>query len=287
VAVAKLFGVMDLVHTEWPALKYWFKNAEQIAGMMFPQDAWIILDDGTRGDEAARARGIPAERIHFLPNGIDLDWRSRDVDRRAARAHFGIGDDARVALFLARLVESKRPAEAIRAMATVAAGSAPAGMGDAVLVIAGDGPERERAQTLSRDLGLGGNVRFLGPVPHEDVPRLMAAADVFVSTSNLTNKALPTCEALVCGVPVVAYDVGDTAAVVRSGESGVLVRDGDTAALASALTSILDDPAARARMSAAARRVAADTFTGWRERVEMELEIFERLVGEKEKRAAE
>jgi glycosyltransferase involved in cell wall biosynthesis len=91
----------------------------------------------------------------------------------------------------------------------------------------------------------------------------------------------------VCGVPVVAYDVGDTASVVRMGETGVLVRDGNTAGLVAALASVLDDPAWRGRMSATARRVARDTFTSWRERVEMEIDIFERLIDNRRKRAAE
>lgn len=274
-AVGKLFGVMDLVHTEWPALKYRFKNAEQIAGMKVPMDAWIILDDGTRGDEAARRLGIPTERIHFLPNGVDLSWADREVDRGPARRRFGLPEDGAVALFLARLVASKRPDAFVRAAAIAPAGT--------TFVFAGDGPERAACEALARDLGVDDRVRFAGVVPHDDVPALMAASDVFVSTSNLTNKALPTCEAMLCGVPVVAWDVGDTGALVRDGETGALVPDGDIGALARALGTILSDDEGRRRMGAAARRVALESLTGWEERVAMELDIFDRLIADNEK----
>jgi len=270
----KLFGVMDLVHTEWSATRYWFKNIEQLVALKFPQDAWIILDDGTRGDEIARARGIPERLIHFLPNGVDLDWQGRSVDRAAARARLGVPEGAPVVLFLARMVASKRPEELVQAMPDVA----DRGGGNAVFVFAGDGPERARCEALARALGVLERSRFVGTVAHDDVPALMAAADVFVSTSRLTNMALPTCEALVCGVPVVAYDVGDTAKVVRTGETGVLVPDGDHEALAAGVAGVLADAAARERMSRRAAVLAQEVLTGWDERIAMELEIIEGLI---------
>jgi glycosyltransferase involved in cell wall biosynthesis len=278
-SVAKLFGVMDLVHTEWPALKYWFKNFEQIAGMSFPQDAWIILNDGTRGDEVARSRGIPEDRIHFLPNGVNLEWQERQFDRGAARKSYGLPDDADVVLFLARLVESKRPQEVVYAAEKIVS-RVPR---ETTFLFAGDGEERARCEALARELGIADHVRFLGVVPHDDIPQIMAASDLFVSTSRLTNMALPTCEALICGVPVVAYDVGDTASLVRAGETGALVPDGDTGALADAIAGMLADREELARMSQAAAGRASESLTGWDDRVAMELEIFEGLIEGKRK----
>src|SRR5262249_17877752 len=155
---------------------YYAKNMEQLAALKYPQDAWIVLDDGTRGGEILRARGIPAERVHFLPNGMDLAWMERREDRTQARSRFGLPADAKVVLFLARLVESKRPVGAIGAFAQVAKADA-----SAHLVIAGDGPLRGVCERSIRDAGLGDRVRFAGIVPHDDIPVLMAACDVFVS----------------------------------------------------------------------------------------------------------
>jgi glycosyltransferase involved in cell wall biosynthesis len=269
----KLFGVMDLVHTEWPRWKYVFKNFEQLRAFRYPQDMWIVLDDGTRGDEVLRARGVPSDRIHFLPNGLDVQWGEQKFDRAGARAAFGIPDSATVVLFLARLVPSKRPQELIQAVARVEKKTE----GEITFVFAGDGPERLPSLALARDLGVAHLVKFVGVVPHADIPKLMAASDLFVATGNLTNMALPTCEALICGVPVVAYDVGDTRKVVIPGETGMLVEDGNTARLADAIAGLVNDPKLRARMGRNARALARERFTGWDQRIAMELDIIGRL----------
>jgi glycosyltransferase involved in cell wall biosynthesis len=272
-AGVKLFGVMDLVHTEWSRLRYLFKNFEQIVALRNQQDVWIVLDDGTRGDELLRARGIPADRIRFLPNGLDLEWQTLDIDRSSARDRLALDPDAEVVLFLARLVPSKRPGDVVRAAARICEKRP-----HAVFLFAGDGEERAACERRASELGVADHVRFAGSVAHESVPELMAAADVFVTTSSLTNMALPTCEALICGVPVVAYDTGDTERVVRNGETGTMVSDGDVDALAEAVSALLADPETRARMSGRARELARELFTSWEDRVAMELDIIEGLI---------
>lgn len=279
--VVKLFGVMDLVHTEWPRVRYVFKNFEQLAALKYEQDAWIVLDDGTRGGDILRACGIPAAKIHFLPNGLDVEWADAHVDRAEARARFGLPHDGRVVLFLSRLVASKRPLDFVRAAARVLPGR------DGVaFVVAGDGPERAACERAAGDAAIGERVRFLGTIPHDDVPRVLAASDLFISTSTITNRALPTCEAMLCGVPVVVYDTGDTRTVVRDGDTGAVAADGDVDALAAAITRLLDDDDARARLSANARRVARATFTSWEKRIEMEMKIIDGVIGERARRAA-
>jgi len=274
--VTKLFGVMDLVHTEWPAARYYAKNFEQLVAFKYPQDAWIVLDDGTRGGDVLRARGIPADRIHFLPNGLDLEWMNRHEDRAAARTRFSIPPDARVVLFLARLVDSKRPLDTILAFARAARDDE-----KAHLLIAGDGPLRGACAHAAHTAGVASRVHFTGVVPHDDIPILMAACDTFVSTSTLTNRALPTCEAMMCGVAVIAYNTGDTATIVRDGESGVLVHDGDVDALARAIGHVGGDAALRGRLVEGGRRVARGSFTSWEQRIALELAIFDSLAGNK------
>jgi glycosyltransferase involved in cell wall biosynthesis len=255
-AVTKLFGVMDLVHTEWSATRYYAKNLEQLAALKYPQDAWIVLDDGTRGGDILRARGIPADRIHFLPNGLDLEWIDRKEDRASARSSFGIPADANVVLFLSRLVDSKRPLDAIAAFALSARADA-----RAYLVIAGDGPLRDACKHAVDEKGIAERVHFVGVVPHDDIPVLMAACDLFVSTST--------------------YDTGDTATVVRHNESGMLVRDGDVGALAESIEQLLAEDERRTRLAERARAVARVSFTSWDARIAMELAIIEELAHKK------
>jgi glycosyltransferase involved in cell wall biosynthesis len=271
-SAVKLFGVMGFARRDEPRLRDLRRHAEMIAALRFPHAAWIVLDDGTRGDEALRSRGVPADRIHRLPNGVDLGWQDRAADPRWLRARVGATDDAVIILYLARLVDWKRPAAFVEAAARVR-GMLP---GKAVFVMAGEGPERGACEHRSRELGA--DVRFAGAIPHVHVPDALAATGVFVATAEHSNRSIAVCEALLCGVPVVAFDTGETRAVVRDGETGACVPDGDVDALAAAIVSLLGDDNARRRLGAGARAFARDHFTGWERRVEMEREILERLV---------
>ena len=277
-AGVKLFGVMDLVHTEWPRWKYYLKNIEQIAALRVPQDVWIILDDGTKGREAAMRHGVPAEKIRFLPNGINIEWADGHYDRKRTRDEIGVSDESVVVLFLARLVASKRPEVFVEAARLVLERTTR----PIAFVIAGDGPSRKACEELARSLGLGRTLRFTGAIEHARVPGLMSASDIFVSTSRLTNVAIPTCEAMVCGLPVVGFDVGSTRDIIAHGETGFVVSDGDVTALAEAVERLAEDEALRRRMGEEGGRRARRIFTGWDERVDEEMEILESLVAKKE-----
>jgi glycosyltransferase involved in cell wall biosynthesis len=116
-----------------------------------------------------------------------------------------------------------------------------------LLAIAGDGPERERLQVVVDDQGLG--VTLLGS--RDDVPDLLAAADVYVLTSRWEARALVVQEAMRAGVPVVATRVGGIPELV--GTDAVLVEPGDPAAVADAVVRLLDDPQRRADLAGRGR----------------------------------
>jgi len=273
-AGVKLFGVMDLVHTEWPKSKYTFKNFEQIAALKIPQDVWIILDDGTQGREAALRHGVPGEKIRFLPNGINMEWAEARYDRTRTRQEMGIPGESVVALFLARLVASKRPETFLEAARIVLQRT----RRPVLFVVAGDGSSREGCEKLARSLGLGDAVRFTGAVEHAKVPELMSASDIFVSTSRLTNVAIPTCEAMVCGLPVVGFDVGTTRDVILHGETGLVVPDGDVEKLAEAIATLVESETLRQRLGESSRAHARKIFTSWETRIDEEMKLIEELI---------
>jgi glycosyltransferase involved in cell wall biosynthesis len=272
-SVVKLFGVIDLDRTDWSRWKYARKNAEQVLAFKVPEDAWIVLDDGTGGDVAALRHGVPRDRLHWLPNGVNLEWADRAPDPTVA-ARYSIPPGTAVVLYIARLTAWKRPDALIRAVPRIVATS----HRPVRILIAGDGPSRESCEALVTALGVASSVRLLGAVPHDEVPNLFSIATVFASTNERSNLGIPTCEAMTCGVPVVAFDVGNTRAVVRDRDTGRLVPDGDGDALADAIASLVNDTPERDRLGARARQFARETFTGWPERVGMEVAIVERLI---------
>jgi glycosyltransferase involved in cell wall biosynthesis len=271
--VAKLFGVMYLDRFDFPRIKYLWKSIEQVIALRSPVDHYIILNDGTRGEMALTRLGVPREKISFLPNGMDTEWADISVDRAEVRRTMGLPGDDVLIVTLSRLVKSKRIELFLGAVAMMD----PSLLNRVTVVIGGDGPERARLVRESRRLGLERKVIFKGVVPHRDVVQFLKACDIFAATNELTNMSLPPCEAILCGVPVVAFDVSGTSEVVRDGETGLLAPDGDVEAFAKKLETLVRDEALRRRLSAQAAAFARGYFVSWDERIDMELEVLERL----------
>ncbi len=128
--------------------------------------------------------------------------------------------------------------------------------------IAGEVLELEyyaQLQNLIRDLGLSGRFHFSGGVT--DLRAHLAAADIFVLPSRSEGFSNAIVEAMAASLPVVATAVGGNAEALQDGVSGLIVPPEDPEALAAAILSLIEDPARRARMGAAGRRIVEEKFT--------------------------
>ena len=123
---------------------------------------------------------------------------------------------------------------------------------DASLVILGDGALRERLLRQVETLGLSSSVSL--PGRRQDVEECLAAADLYVSSSETEGMSNALLEALASGVPVVATRISGAEDLVVDGENGLLVPPGETGSLAAALIRLLEDDDARSRLGRAARR---------------------------------
>jgi glycosyltransferase involved in cell wall biosynthesis len=140
---------------------------------------------------------------------------------------------------------------------------------DARLVVAGTGSQEEGLARLAARLA-DGTVRFLGRVEPGRMPLLYDSCDVFVNASVVDNQPLSVLEAHASGLPVVTTPTGDLAAMVRPGETGVVVPPRDPQALADAVESLIGDPeVARAMARRAREEVAKHAWpavrSGWEE----------------------
>lgn len=127
------------------------------------------------------------------------------------------------------------------------------------LVLAGDGPERRRLETLTEELGLGGSVQFLGAVM--DSAAVLDVIDVFVLPSLREGLPLALLEAMLAGKPVIATSVGGVPEVVQSGVNGLLVAPGRADELGRAIEMLLGSPELRSRLGAQARKTVESGFT--------------------------
>jgi glycosyltransferase involved in cell wall biosynthesis len=138
------------------------------------------------------------------------------------------------------------------------------------VAIAGRGREKPEFQRVVRELGIADRVHLLGH--RDDVPDLLAAADVFAMPSLVEGFPLALLEAMYAGKPIVASAVGGIPEAIKAGEQGLLTPPGDPAALAEALGRLVKDPGLRERLGIAARRRAEEAFT-----IERMADCYERL----------
>lgn len=205
-----------------------------------------------------------ADRFEFLPTWVDetLFFRRPEEERRSLRAELGaalaLPADARIILFVGRLELQKDPALVVDAF-LAALRAAP----DACLVVVGSGTLREETERRVAASGHAGRVRFTGSRPREEVARLMNAANLLLLASRFEGMPITVIEALACGLPVVATNVGEVPRLVVDGVTGRLASDRTAAALAEGLAWVLGRPPgalAEACVAAAARYHAAPTL---------------------------
>ncbi|MFQ3623684.1 MAG: glycosyltransferase family 4 protein [Acetobacteraceae bacterium] len=211
------------------------------------------------------AYAVAPGRIALIPNGVELSlFRPLPPDPAFAAA---LGLSGRVILAATRLVPRKGVDRLIEALPAVLRA-----VPDAVLAVAGEGPQRAELEARARGLP----VRFLGAVPQARLPELYALAEVVA----LPNRAEPgeadgiamtLLEAQACGRPVIGGRAGGSPEAIADGASGLLVEGGDAEAVAAALVRVLTDAALAARLSAGALAVSAGR--GWADRARAFLEL--------------
>lgn len=223
--------------------------------------------------ELLRTLGVVSDRTFVIPNGVPTPVFGRD--RHAVRDDLGLDDESFVALLVATLRPEKRVdrfAEAVAAART----RDPRIHG----LIAGGGPglDAARSSYAGRD-----DVRVLGS--RSDIADLMGAADVVCLTSDAEALPLAVLEAMACGRPVVATDVGGIGDAVVHGETGLLVPvDGGAPSFADALTRLAADPALVTSLGESGRERHAEHFSVDR-MVDAHYDLLRRVSGEAPKTA--
>lgn len=143
-------------------------------------------------------------------------------------------------------------------------------------LLVGDGPERERLEALSRELGVAERVWFMGARPHREMPGLLSSGDVAVFPSLVEATSVAALEAMACRVPVAASRVGGLPEIVDE-EVGTLFTPADAEAVAGAVISLLE----RDELDAAGRRARERVVERWSNDrlVERHLEVYAELRG--------
>jgi N-acetyl-alpha-D-glucosaminyl L-malate synthase BshA len=197
-------------------------------------------------EETNRAFGPVNCGMKVIPNFVNLEEYRPEV--ALPRESFAPAEH-KVLAHVSNFREVKRVKDVVRIFARVRRQM------PATLLMVGDGPERHDAEQEARELGVAGDIRFLGKL--DAVAPLLAAADLFVLPSQTESFGLAALEAMACGAPVLAARTGGIPEVITDGVEGILEPPGSVEAMARRAVALLRDPEAHAQMRAAALKRAA------------------------------
>jgi glycosyltransferase involved in cell wall biosynthesis len=220
---------------------YEFRKRAWLRGLISRTADHVVCFSQRMADEFAVL--LPATPVTYIPTGVDLQaFAPQDVQRKTQIIAVG------------RLVWQKAYDDLLKAFASVVAQ-----FPDYRLVIAGTGPLDQDLRRLAKDLSIDGFVDFVGSVPQDRLREMLRESQLFVMSSVSEGFAKALIEALACGLPVVATDVGGAREAVIA--AGAIVPARDPEAFANAICDLLGD--ADKRSLAAANAIIASQRYGW------------------------
>lgn len=237
-------------------------------------DLIIMTDDGTQGDRMMRALEND-EHMKFWKNGFDFE--PMQESKEELRKRLGLSSDTFYTISVSRLSGWKRLERIIEAYRVISKSGR-----NIKHIFVGEGETREYLTGLINEYGLQSYFVFAGDVPHKDVPQYLQSADIFFSFFDSTNIGNPLQEALKLHLPIVTYDVGDTAVMIN-GKNGVLLDGYEPEKIAGAVYRILDDNEYREGLIENAAKTG-DALWTWEQRLSAEYEQLAGLLCEENQR---
>lgn len=219
-----------------------------------------------------------SKKIVVVPPGVDLS-HFYPIPQDEARAYVGIPAEDRNILFVGRVEPLKGIDILLHAIGMMCRNGTVNRDSLCVTIVGGEPDARQeemthemsRLQRLREEYGIGDVVTFIGKRSQDTLPYYYSAADVVVMPSHYESFGMVALEAMACGTPVVASEVGGLAFLVRNEETGYLVRSDDPHHLCERLTTLVTDEGLRAEMGHAANLYAQKY--GWRSVAEKLLEV--------------
>lgn len=183
--------------------------------------------------------GISPDKISIIQFGVDTQTFSPAQRSSELRTKLAI-DNAPIVVCIRSLKPVYNVSTVIRAIPLVLAQ-----VPQAQFIIAGDGSQRTYLIELANSFNISANVHFIGQIAHHEIPKLLAASDVYVSTSLSDSTSLSLQEAMACGLPTVVSDLPANKEWVKDGESGYIRPAQDAQGIAECIMALLNNPSQR------------------------------------------
>ncbi|MBA2303325.1 MAG: glycosyltransferase family 4 protein [Acidobacteria bacterium] len=240
----------------------------------------VIATDHALEPAVRQHLGVPGSKVSTIPNALDLN----DVDALATaadgvriRQDAGIRADDVVLLSVGRLEENKGFDVLAHALAALREHSGRLAHGQWRWVIVGAGPAKGRLERLVAELRLAPHVLFAGQLPDRALHAWYEGVDLFVHPTLYEGSSLVTLEAMAHRRACVVTDAGGLPDKVHPGVNGWIVKPGDPAALAAAISGALAQPERLNGMGRAGREIVEHTFS-WEAAVTDTIRLYERLL---------
>jgi teichuronic acid biosynthesis glycosyltransferase TuaC len=236
--LSKALGIPFTIKARGADIHHWGQAkgcTQQILDAANAASGLLAVSAALKDDMAAM--GIDPAKIMVHYTGLD-QGRFMPQDRMAEKKALGIAGP--MILSVGALIPRKNQALLIKALAQLPG---------ATLCLAGIGPSEGDYRALAQTIGVADRVRFMGNVPHDDLPALFAAADVMALVSSSEGLANAWVEAIACGTPVVASNVGGAPELIRSPNAGRIV-DQNVPDIVAAISDLLTNPIASAIVAA-------------------------------------
>ena len=233
VVVARKLGIPAIIGSIGSDLNRFVDPASRWLTRLAMKQATFVVTKSEHLRQRAIEMGISAAKVRTIRNGCNPNVFHLG-DRSAARAQLAIDDKAELVLFVGRLDTAKGIEELLEAFASLA-GRRP----NLRLAFVGDGPGGEHLRSKSKHLALEDRITLNGPCSSQKVAQWLTAASVLALPSYNEGYPNVVIEALSCGRPVIATNVGGILELVNE-ESGILIAPRDSRALASAIEKAMD-----------------------------------------------
>ncbi|HIE14694.1 TPA: glycosyltransferase family 1 protein [Candidatus Bathyarchaeota archaeon] len=228
----------------------------------------IIVASHAMKNEIQNHFHLPPEKIDVIPNAVEIERYSKNVDRNKVRLKCGVKPYEKLVLFVGRLVPQKGVEHLIRAIPEVTKEHP-----NVKFVIAGEGWSKGYLESSVKSLKCQDRVRFLGFIPDDELVELTISADLLVVPSSYEPFGIVALEGMAAGIPVVASNTGGLSEVIEHDRTGVLVYPRDPHSIAWGIKRVLSDPEYSSRIIQNAKRKVIEIYS-WEAVAEKTLQVY-------------
>ena len=242
--------------------KIYFKHADA-----------IVATSGSLRREYERRIG---RRIsNMIPPAIP--YNESEIPREELRKKYGFSDDDKIILSIGSLKKIKGSDTLLHAFQE--SGKTYIERNNLKLVYAGDGPMKSTLAEKVEKSGLDGYVRFLGNIPHEEIPHIYKLADIYVISSQFEGAPLSLLEAMFNGLPIIGTDVSGIHDLIRHGENGLLFEKENPRDLMEKIKELAENSDLSSRLGSAARKDHLENY-GFEQHISRHIELYSKLCRE-------